>query len=29
VAPETIASIPVLATVTGGAFAYERPMADR
>ena len=28
VAPGSIGSIPVLATVVGGAFAYERPMAD-
>jgi len=27
VAPETIASIPVLATVRGGALAYERPIS--
>ena len=28
VAPESIASIPVLATVVGGVFVYERPMAE-
>lgn len=28
VAPETIASIPILATMVGGTFAYERPMTN-